>query len=41
MKPLDDLNLLNPYPISKEWVIKTKAKPTKVALWVIKSIYLF
>ena len=37
MKTLDNLNSLNPYPISKEWINKTKAIPTKVALWIIKG----
>jgi len=38
MKRFDDLTeLIETTTLSKDWIIKTKAKPTKVALWIIRG----
>lgn len=38
MKRLDDLStLIETTSLSKEWIVKTEAKPTKIALFCIKG----
>lgn len=38
MKSFDDLtSLIETTSLNKDWIVKTNAKPTQVALWIIKG----